>query len=318
MVEAHPLPGDLYADSLEEYLLFRCLCVLHGQQISGALPPALSMATRNDLYMEAHQRLWPEHLESFVQYAEQLSRSMGSWPSPYLPPPDWTDVRAPPRAEIWARQFLEEGQCSLWSAVRQVISQLDFEAPRHHFMSQDNRARSFSLGIYARPAVVGLCRATMPHPNVCKLLCRLVSHVCPSHRWTTIAVHVNYSAPPHIDSLNGPQSSLLMSLSLNDEGGLWVQDSEGQQYYEHNNQMLRGTVHSLQDQYLLLRSHEARHAVQSWIHYNRVTLVAYTVRQWTRLVLPMRKTLLDLGFNLPDPPLGQAHPPLSMLPTIAA
>ena len=44
----------------------------------------------------------------------------------------------------------------------------------------------------------------------------------------------------------------------------------------------------------------------------------YTVRQWTRLVQPMRNTLLELGFNLPDPPAGQANPPPSILPTIAA
>ena len=46
-------------------------------------------------------------------------------------------------------------------------------------------------------------------------------------------MHVNYRAPPHIDSLNGPQCALIMSLSLDDEGGIW--DSDGQQYYEHNN-----------------------------------------------------------------------------------
>jgi len=318
MVEACPLPRDVYSDSLEEFLLFRSLCYMYGQQTTEALPPSLSMISRNDLLQEARQRLWPENLQSFMLYAEQLSYSLGTWPLSALPPPIWRENRRPPAAEICARNLLEEGQGSLWSAVRQVICHIEFEDPRQNFMAQDARARSFSLGVYARQAFVGLCKATPLHPNVCRLLCRFISHVCPSHRWTSLAVHVNYRAPPHTDQHNGPQRSLIMALSLNDEGGLWLQNTEGIHYLEHSGQMLQGTIYSLQDQYLLFSSHEVRHATQSWAHFDRVTLVAYTVRNWPRLAQPMQESLLDLGFNLPDLPAGHLVPTPNLLPTVLA
>ena len=150
--------------------------------------------------------------QAYLQYSLGLSRALPSYPGSALPAPTPLKGDGYSRAEILAHDLLAWGQCSLWEAVRQVVGHLCFEKPRHKNMSDQPGAHSFTIGIFARPQLVGLCKATLQHANTSKLLCHFVAHLCSSFRWTTLAIHLNYSAPVHRDFANSADQSLLALL----------------------------------------------------------------------------------------------------------
>ena len=82
------LPQHMYLAALEEYLL---LTTLHGlldpKQVQ-ALPPALTMASRNDLVHTAMQALHGDAREYFLRYADNLASAIqGSIDVPFPPMP---------------------------------------------------------------------------------------------------------------------------------------------------------------------------------------------------------------------------------------
>ena len=207
-----PLPSDVYVDALESHLLLSCLAHLRRQSDGGSLLPSLSLHSRNDLVQEARELLDPDSYQAYLQYSLGLSRALPSYPGSALPAPTPLKGDGYSRAEILAHDLLAWGQCSLWEAVRQVVGHLCFEKPRHKNMSDQPGAHSFTIGIFARPQLVGLCKATLQHANTSKLLCHFVAHLCSSFRWTTLAIHLNYSAPVHRDFANSADQSLLALL----------------------------------------------------------------------------------------------------------
>ena len=178
-----------------------------------------------------------------------------------------------------------------------------------------SRSSSFTVGVYARAQLVGHCKATLPHTNVCKLLCMYVPHLCGSFRWTSIAVHVNYNTPVHRDPAHSPDMSLLTMLSSTEKGGLWIQSDAGSDYQEIPGGMCASRYFQLQDQYLIFPAQSAWHATQGWERYDRVTLVAYSVRNWPHLAEPMQDTLRSIGFCLPERPSISLQPP-RLLPIV--
>ena len=302
MVAECPCPGDVYVHSLDCYLLLSCLASLLRNSTGRVLPPAYSMLSRNDIIQAA--RDWLPDLECydcFLQYSMVLSAALPPYASPATPAPIPCAAQHVGSAEMIAQQILHQGSCSLWEAVRQVACELPFELPRHRSVTS-SRARSFTIGIYGRQQLVGICKETLPFSNVCRLLNSFVLHLCSGLTWTTIAIHLDYDSPVHLDVANGPEPNLVVLLSTTEQGGLWIQDEGGSHYMEDSDKILRGRIYSLQDQYLVFPAHQRRHATQAWGHYNRFTLVAYTVRNWRQLAEPMQRTLHNLGFMLPARP----------------
>ena len=127
------------------------------------LPPALGAAAISDLVQAASQLLEPSFLQIFLAYAESLNGAVRT----ILPPvrlPEWQ----PPPAEVLAHHFLSQGEGSIWSATRQVISLLDFTAARHGKLRHDPRARNFTIGAYSKTSFIGLTRETLQFPNVAR------------------------------------------------------------------------------------------------------------------------------------------------------
>ncbi|CAE6911230.1 unnamed protein product [Symbiodinium sp. CCMP2592] len=316
------LPGDIYYDALESYMLTAQLTELMRWQ-QAVIPAALSLTARNDIFRYARTLLRPELYQLFSRYSEQYSRLVPCPMPAVLPPPDDLASERPSLAEQHAWMHLQTGGGSLWEAVRQTVALLDFEAPRQVMMKQHRQARSFHLGVCARGPLIGICKATPLHHNVCRLLTCLVKHVHPEHSFTSLAVNVNYFAPPHKDTQNGPQHNLIISLSQQDHGGLWVEDPQGKIYLEHQGELRRGEHFSLLDHALLFPAHRNLHAsypersAPLASELDRFTLIAYTVRNWTSLRAPMRTRLQAVGFDLPedDGPSQSSLPPM-LLPTV--
>ncbi|CAE7872675.1 unnamed protein product [Symbiodinium necroappetens] len=305
MVKFLSLPHDVYADMLECHLLLSCCTALLRQQEAQPCE-GLGMMARSDLFVYAKEELDQASYEAFVNYSIQLSERVGAKISAITPPPMSLPSQHHSQAEILAWQILTNGSGSVWEAVRLVASMLRFEPPRQRMMQSDTQAMSFHLGICARGGLVGVCKDTLTHRNVCRLLCFYVQHLCTGHRFTSISINRNYLAPAHRDLQNGPEENLIVSLSLHDEGGLWVESPLGTVYHEIEGRLIRGEVASLQSHALLFSANKCWHAGLPWKTYDRYTLVAYTVRNWAHLREPARNLLTELGFLLPDVPAEHA------------
>ncbi|CAE7293615.1 unnamed protein product [Symbiodinium microadriaticum] len=170
VVQLLSLPHDVYADMLECHLLLSCYAALMRQQ---DIQPCerLGMMARNDLSVYAKEELDRASYEAFVEYSIQLSERVGARISAITPPPLSLPSQHHSQAEILAWQFLTNGGGSVGEAVRLVASMLRFEQPRQRMMQSDAQASSFHLGICARGALVGVCKDTLTHRNVCRLLC---------------------------------------------------------------------------------------------------------------------------------------------------
>ena len=179
-----PLPDELYQDALETYLLLPCFQQLYSEESTGRLPNVLGMMSRNDVLLMAQQALTAESQITLFAYAEALCRKVSAQIHTLLPEPVFGSdcVSA---AEILARRFLEDGTAPLWSSARQVVMALRKEKPRHGSFQMSEEAASFSIGAFCNGAHQGLCKATMTHKNVARLLNRLVSRICSEHSWTT-------------------------------------------------------------------------------------------------------------------------------------
>ena len=90
--------------------------------------------------------------------------------------------------------------------------------------------------------MVGICKATPVHRNVCKLLTFFVKHILPEHRYTSLAINVNYITPPHRDVQNGPSENLIISLCQQHNSGLWVESPHGSDYVEHQGELRRENI----------------------------------------------------------------------------
>ncbi|CAE7560725.1 unnamed protein product, partial [Symbiodinium necroappetens] len=254
------------------------------------LPHALGMMSRNDVLLAAQQALTAESQITLFAYAEALSRTVSAQIHTLLPEP----VFGSDCGRILARRFLEDGTAPLWSSVRQVVMILRKEKPRHVSFQLSEEAASFSIGAFCNGAHQGLCKATMTHKNVARLLNRLVSRVCSEHSWTTTTLLFNYATPPHIDIQNEAAPNLVLSLSVHDGGELWI-EGEGSDFVEHGGVMVRGCKYSLHSHAIRFEAFRLLHMTCPWQTFDRVTLVAFTVKKAERLPQWTWELLLELG-----------------------
>jgi len=303
------VPGDVHDDFLEAYLLLSGVRHMHLLCHGTRPPPSIGMLARNDLLAWAWQHLQEPWRALLFEYSDKLISTFCHRRHPSLPHPHWTGQRAVSEAEELARDILEEGTAPLWSAVRQVISLLQRETPRHQGVADQAEASSSTFGVYATGPFAGLCKLTLTHPNVVKLINSLVTRVSPEHRWTTVAVMFNYQTPPHRDLGNSTIPSLVTALSLHENGELWVEDPAGDEWIIHEGEQRRGFKYSLQLQALQFRSHQL-HCTCEWASFDRVVLSAYTVSRWEVLQQHWQDQLADIGFYLPERKLQPRRPGL--------
>ena len=91
---------------------------------------------------------------------------------------------------------------------------------------------SLTLGMFSKGGPRGLTRHTLQHVNVCRILNRMVSAVCPRLEWSSLTLTLNNKCSPHVDKANRSGQSLLIGLSHHDSGKIWIANSDGNQYAE--------------------------------------------------------------------------------------
>ena len=224
------LPSHLHYVALEEMLLLRVLENLLEPDDSPAA--FLTMCTRNELICVAQKMLKGQQREQFLIYANQLAQAITAQTVVALPEPVFAHSAGSSRAERLAREFLQEGQAPLWSAVREVARDLGYAA--------DTRVIStgyiFRLGLYNKGGLVGLTSETKKHPCACRLINSLVITTLGTHQWTSLSVNLNCGTEVHKDHGNATETtlpSLQIGLSHHIDGHLWVESPAGNVYMEH-------------------------------------------------------------------------------------
>ena len=97
---------------------------------------------------------------------------------------------------------------------------------------------------------------------------------------STIADNKNYTTPAHRDLQDGPECNLMVALSLQDGGGLWIEGLDGQpgnDYQDIQRKLIRGELRALRDLAVMFLAHACYHAGQPWCDFDCYTFVAYTV-----------------------------------------
>ena len=212
MTEVIDLPSqiDYDCDQLEEWLLLQCLTVMVRDQSGSELRPALSIAARNDVLLEAQKLLMEPRKGDFLAYAERLWRALPQPLTSVFPIPQ-ACIEDPSPAEALAHAFLCARTGSSWSALRQVTALLPIELAKRTFTIAQ---RSFLLGACGHRSFTGLRHSTRSYRAVCQLFNSFLMLINPRHIWTTFAVHLDFGADVHQDRQNGSNMpSMIVSLS---------------------------------------------------------------------------------------------------------
>ncbi|CAE7891320.1 unnamed protein product [Symbiodinium microadriaticum] len=260
MAQQLDLPLHMYQEALEEHLLLSALRSLSQAANCTRCPPAVTMASRNDLIALAHEKLDAASLETFLGYARSLGESFSTGTLVAFPPPVGDFCPEDPLAEQMAWHHLSESRGSVWSSVRSVVSALNF--------SEDARACAsgliFTLGAYVIGGITGLTKHTGAHVNTCRLLNRMVKLVCPALQWSSLAVLIDNQCGPHHDKWNWRGLSLLIGLSHHNDGGLWIEAPGGKHYEMVGEELVAGDVYPTSARGIAFLSKTQLHATCEW------------------------------------------------------
>ncbi|CAE7738719.1 unnamed protein product [Symbiodinium sp. CCMP2592] len=296
MFQTRDFPPDLYAVALEEYLLLQAMHALAARPPRLSLPAEAGMLSYNDLLHLAIQTFAHERMQELSYYLARLQPCLPRSLDTHMPFPHGDLDERTSSAEILSWHLLQDAQSPLWNAVRTAVRALTWRPGRQRF--SDGSANNVTFGAFAR-GPIGLCADTVRHGSFCRLLNRLIEHICPAHKWTTFSLNLNVRTPPHRDQSNSKTGTLLLSLSHHDEGSVWVESWQGTDYEETDYGLLSGRPFSLAFQALIFPAHNHVHCTRGWSLTDRITLAAYSISDPGRLSSAHKATLVDLGFHLP-------------------
>ena len=226
------------------------------------------------------ERDTPAHrcADAFIDYMDALTAALPAGAECSFP--TFVATKAPTTpAERVAQDILFTGQGSIWTAVRQVISELQFKpTPR----ALDDSQLCYRLGAYGHRSFVGLHQETSKHEATCVLLNAFVKLVRPSRQWTTLSVNVDSQASPHRDRQNFGLS-LVIGVSHFVDGSLWIEQDGGDCYEEYSGDMIPGVCMAVSGHAVLFDARACLHAVRPWTGGNRLTLLAYSIGQYGSL-----------------------------------
>ena len=292
------LPQHMYLAAVEEYLLLTTLHGLLDPARIRDLPPALTMASRNDLVHTAMQALHGDARDHFLRYADSLASAIqGSIDVPFPPMPRQCPAD-PSIAERRAMNYLSEGSGSLWTAVRETVAMLQFSPDTRPFAT----GQTCVLGAYCKGGIIGLSKATKDHPATCTRLNAAVRMVAERHygyNWTTLVINIDNHTSPHTDRNNGPAPSLLLGLSHHNGGELWLADRCGKHYHEVDGVFTAGQLYKTSACGVFFNGWCTPHTTSEWTAGNRVTLITFTIRHADKLLPAASNFLKEVGFCPP-------------------
>ena len=161
----------------------------------------------------------------------------------------------------------------------------------------------YILGAYGSSERCGITSVTSRHFGVTKELNTWLRTWLPGHTWTSLCINSNEKIALHADLGNLP-GTLNHSIALGDfvNGALWVEDSSGTELRSFDNVdgQLHGRCVDTRRQFFSFDARSRRY-VQDWTGV-RWSVTAYTCRRLQDFSKADLKTLVDLGFPLPDFP----------------
>ena len=305
MAQPLSLPAHMAAVADEERAILEVLGSLLPAERS--LRPAISLATRNELVMEAKDLLDEESWTRFLMQLEHLDAVALANCIVAFPPPCYGNPGT--CAEQLAEAFLLEGAGSLWSAVREVVRALEFEQDHRESAS----GATFRLGLYSKGGILGVAKHSWRHVATSRILNAAILSICGSHTWTSLSINMDNGMGIHLDKHNAPGRSLLVGLSHHTQGELWVKQYGGPAWMSANGIRYSGQLFPTSASAVLFDGRTSPRGTMQWTR-NRCVLVAYTVGRQTEMDPMLLQHLLTAGVVLPtDGPssdgFSHGHPP---------
>ena len=166
-----------------------------------------------------------------------------------------------------------------------------------------------AFGAFQHGGVVGVTKATGQCSDLVECVCRLLQQDHPNESFTSFVVSRNSSMPVHQDRNNDPNTCNLISpLQVpHNKGGIWMEVkvgdplvSEDIRFQDHKGQRYFGCVIPL-SQPVRVRP-DRWHCTADWqaSEGDRILVVGYTIKNWTKLPDVDRQKLFALGFLLPN------------------
>ena len=281
--------------ALEERLLLNAYRRLLGEAAAAACPPALVMASRNDLVSYACRTLPEAEKGVFLDFADSLARRFSTTELVLYPSPLHC-AEKPTEAENRVHEHLLDCSGSLWVALRDVIVALAFCAHGRPIAE----GHVFYLGSYCKGGAVGVCRQTRYHGNVCRLLNAVIKAVCPDFVWSTAAISLNNGVRVHTGRWNASAPCLLVGCSHHEGGELWVEQPGGLTCLEHEGSQLHGLALPTSASAVMFSGKEQRHANLPWHSGDR--FVSLTFKLDTKLVSGLQRDACCwiLGLRCPN------------------
>ena len=183
--------------------------------------------------------------------------------------------------------------------IRHLCDLLKSEPPSRGGMGANEF--SWSCGAYFHANKVGLRTNTNLHPNVCKFLCEYVRRTAPGHPFTSLMLGKDLVGRVHADKNNAPGlPNAVLKISSFEQGGLWVESPNGTTPCPdrgHDGSM--GNVLEFEDRRIIFDpSH--KHCQTAWSGDARITLVAFSIRDFNKVPGNQQRHLKNLGFAFPD------------------
>ena len=222
----------------------------------------------------------------------------------HYPEPYYVDPQSSTEAEAIADAHLCEGTGSLWSAVRETVRSLPFQADPRPIAG----GKCINFGLYNKGGLVGITRDTRSHMAVCRLLGAAILAIKPKHQWTTITVGLENSTCIHLDRGNSEfHPSLLVGLTHHSGGELWLQDAAGTVYVDTAEQgLVSGLALPTTACAVLFNGRLHQHCALPWKLGQRCVLIAYTVAQHQAATMNHLALLQEAGFVPPSRTSGRA------------
>ena len=137
-------------------------------------------------------------------------------------------------------------------------------------------------------------------PFFVKAINRFLSELAPHFKYTSFVVRDKCMSRPHRDCRNGPQLSLLVSLTPTQlHEGLWIQDSVGTDCREHLGNVIMGSTLPIFPKPAIFDARRRLHAGCPSSR-RRVVLTAYSTIHVSTLRPLDRWLLVEQGFKVPD------------------
>ena len=176
----------------------------------------------------------------------------------------------------------------------------------------DARPFAISFGAFIHGKYRGITRGTEMYPELCWYLASWLARNAPGHRFTSIALSHNLKTKMHRDVNNGRDSeNATVAFGKFTKGRLWIEadgseEKKGPRIKKGlaNGSEVRGRMFDTYHKVIRF-SPKRWHEVQAW-RGSRVSLTAFSVRDFEKFEAGLKQQLRGLGFLVPEYPIALA------------